>query len=177
MSRKFPQQELDEIEPSAVQHIVTSLKELHQMGRPKTDEELEERIDQYFSLCERSSIRPGIESLCLSLHITRQCLYNWCHGIQCSERRQQACESAKSFIASFIEQASLSGKLNPATAIFLQKNWLGYKDVYSFEEEAENHRDSRSSLVPMTKDQIAAEFGNVIDGPEELPQLPEPDNI
>lgn len=59
----YPQAGLDEIEPAAVQQIVSSLKELHDKGRPKTDEEVEERINEYFSFCERSSIRPGIESL------------------------------------------------------------------------------------------------------------------
>ena len=37
-------------------------------------------------------------------------------------------------INAFIEQALLSGKINPASGIFLAKNWLGYKDSVSLEE-------------------------------------------
>ena len=59
----YPQAKLDNIEPAAVQQIVSSLKELHDMGRPQTDEEVANRINDYFEFCERSSIRPGIESL------------------------------------------------------------------------------------------------------------------
>lgn len=71
----YPQAGLDEIEPGAVQQIVTSLKELHDMGRPKTDAEVEERINLYFDFCQRSSIRPGVQALCLSLHISRTTLF------------------------------------------------------------------------------------------------------
>ena len=69
MGKGYPQTQLDDIEPSAVQEIVSSLKELHDKGKPQSDEELEQRIDDYFAFCEKSSIRPGIESLALSLHI------------------------------------------------------------------------------------------------------------
>ena len=50
----------------------TVRKKIKLKNEPKTDEEVEERINEYFSFCERSSIRPGIESLCLSLHIREQ---------------------------------------------------------------------------------------------------------
>lgn len=128
--------DLEEQQPQAVQEIVSSLKELHDLGKPKTDEEVEARIEEYFKFCERSSMRPGIESLCLALHITRQTLFRWNRGEDCSERRMQTVQSAKAFVSAFIEQASLSGKLNPATGIFLMKNWLDYKDSYSLEQAA-----------------------------------------
>ena len=37
-------------------------------------------------------------------------------------------------IDAFIEQCLLSGKINPASGIFIAKNWLGYKDSVSIEE-------------------------------------------
>ena len=54
----YPQAGLNEIDPGAVQQIVTSLKELHDLGKPETDEEVAKRIDDYFEFCQRSSIRP-----------------------------------------------------------------------------------------------------------------------
>lgn len=135
MSRnKYPQAALDDMEPEAVQKLVTSLKDLYDMGKPKTDTEVLQRIDEYFSLCQRSSIRPGIESLCMALHISRTTLFNWAHGNGCSKERQKAAEGAKAFLAAFIEQAMLGGKINPPSGIFLMKNWLGYKDTLSLEE-------------------------------------------
>lgn len=130
----YPQAGLDEIEPAAVQQIVTSLKELHDLGRPKTDDEVAKRIDDYFDFCQYSSIRPGIESLCMSLHISRTTLFRWNNGNDCSPYRQELIQSAKSFIGAFLEQAMLGGKISPPSGIFLMKNWLSYKDAISIEE-------------------------------------------
>lgn len=132
----YPQAGLDEIEPGTVQQIVTSLKELHDLGRPKTDDEVAKRIDDYFDFCQRSSIRPGIESLCMSLHISRTTLFRWNNGEDCSLYRQELIQSAKSFIGAFLEQAMLGGKISPPSGIFLMKNWLSYKDTISFEDTA-----------------------------------------
>lgn len=129
----YPQLAIDELEPSAVQQIVTSLQELHQMGKPETDFEVEDRINAYFRFCENSSVRPGVESLCLALHITRTTLFNWANGKGCSEVRQELIQSAKAFIAAFLEQATLQGKLNPASSCFLFKNWCSYHDNISLE--------------------------------------------
>ena len=142
----YPQGQLEEIEPEAVQMIVSSLKELHELGRPQTDAEVEQRINDYFLFCEKSSIRPGIESLCLALHISRTTLFRWNNGNDCSEYRQELIQSAKSFIASFLEQAMLSGRISPPSGIFLAKNWLSYKDTISI-EEALPHTDGKKTLT------------------------------
>jgi hypothetical protein len=133
MPYKAPQNELKNISPSKVQNIVHSLNELYSLGRPKTDEECEERINQYFQFCENSMIRPGVESLCTSLHISRMTLFRWANGEDCSEKRREIIAGAKSFITAFLEQAALNGQINPATSIFLLKNWANYKDTVSFE--------------------------------------------
>lgn len=130
----YPQAGLDAIEPVAVQQIVSSLKELHDMGKPETDEETKQRIDDYFAFCERTSIRPGIESLCMALHISRTTLFRWNNGEDCTKYKQELIQSAKSFIGAFLEQAMLSGRISPPSGIFLMKNWLSYKDAISIEE-------------------------------------------
>ena len=104
------------------------------------------RIDDYFSFCERSGIRPGIETLCLSLHISRTTLFRWSNGIECSSDRQEIVQSAKSFIGAFIEQCMLGGKISPPSGIFLMKNWLNYKDTISFEESVPQE-DKRRALT------------------------------
>ena len=67
--------------------------------------------------------------------------------------RAEIIQGAKSIIDSFLEQAMLSGKVNPATGIFYCKNWLGYHDSISLEES-----------LPMTRTQEALRA-------EDLPQL------
>lgn len=140
----YPQAGLDDLEPEAVQQIVTSLKELHDLGRPQTDEETKHRIDEYFSFCERSSIRPGIESLCMALHISRTTLFRWNNGEDCSEYKQELIQSAKAFIGAFLEQAMLCGKISPPSGIFLMKNWLSYKDAISIEEAVPQNSNKKA---------------------------------
>lgn len=167
----YPQGQLDEIEPSAVQEIVTSLKELHDQGKPETDKAIKERIDDYFNFCQCSAIRPGIESLCMALHISRTTLYNWNNGTNCSKECQELIQSAKSFIGAFIEQAMLGGKISPPSGIFLMKNWLSYKDSISIEESIPHNEREKP---PKTPEEIAAIYGSfAIEDKITIPDVPE----
>ena len=94
----YPQGNLDEVPAEVNKEIITSLRELYEAGKPNTDAEVEERIDKYFLFCQESSIRPGVESLCLALHIGRTTLFNWSKGDGCSKERQEIVQRAKSFI-------------------------------------------------------------------------------
>ncbi len=126
----YPSNQLKELEGSAfVSATVRSLIELSKLGIPQTDVELTNRIDEYFQHCIQNNSRPGIESLCLALSTTRQSFWNWCNGTgHKSKEWQHQCLLARQVIVSFLESASLSGKLNPATSIFLLKNWASYSD-------------------------------------------------
>lgn len=134
----LPNAMLDDIDKPVIKELVTDLRQLYDMGKPQSNAELRLRIDDYFSFCAQSAIRPGVESLCLALHITRQTLFNWCAGIKCDRERQEIASCAKGFISAFLEQAALSGRISPPTGIFLLKNWCSYKDMYSFEATAED---------------------------------------
>lgn len=135
MSRgQAPQTVIDDLSPETTKPIVRELRGLNAMGPCKTDEEVEGRINDYFEMCERTGLRPGIETLCFSLHISRTTLFNWIHGNGCTVRRQEIVQNAKGFISAFIEQVLLSGKISPPSGIFIMKNWLGYKDTVGIEE-------------------------------------------
>lgn len=147
----YPQGELDTISPGNVREIVGSLRELYDRGQPETDQEVEQRVNDFFAFCQNSSLRPGIESLCMALHISRVTLYNWCHGIGCSESRKELAQAAKSFTTAYLEQAVLQGKISPPSGIFLLKNWAAYKDTISFEESpptTEVHKSLGISELP-----------------------------
>ena len=143
---RYPQAALDDVDPEVTQEIVTSLVDLHNMDKPKTDADVRHRIDEYFVLCENSSMRPGIETLCFALHISRTTLFNWCRGVGCSDDRRDAARSVKGFLSAYIEQVMLRGKISPPSGIFLMKNWLGYKDALSL-EEAMPHVETRRALT------------------------------
>lgn len=151
----YPQAGLDELGPEFVSEVVQSLKELNDLGKPETDQEVADRIEKYFEFCQKNSSRPGIEGLCLALHISRTTLYNWNLGVNCSAYRQEVIANAKRFIGAFIEQAMLRGRISPPSGIFLMKNWLDYKDTVSFENTAE----SKPVEQHRTAEQIAADYG------------------
>ena len=124
----FPSNALEEVSGEYAQETTKSLKELYDMGKPTSDDDVEKRIDDYFAFCEQSSIRPGVESLGLALSVSRTALWNWEHGINCSPRRQELITKAKTFIIAYLEQAMLTNKIYPGSAIFMLKNWAGYRD-------------------------------------------------
>ena len=159
--------ELEVQQPEAVKQVVSSLRELNALGRPETDQEIKNRIDDYFEFCERSSLRPGIESLCCALHITRQTLFRWSKGESCSRERQEIIQRAKGFIAAFIEQVSLSNRLNPATSIFLMKNWMGYRDTLSFDYGSEEKHFATPDLPS-----LALKYGVELNDSEEKQNEP-----
>ena len=130
----YPTNQLNKLPAGTCADTISCLRDLADKGKPETEEELKQRIDDYFQFCVERDVRCGIESLCLSLSITRTTLFNWCNGRGCSREWQEICQNAKQFILTFLEQVSMSGKLNPATSIFLLKNVGGYKDSVSFED-------------------------------------------
>ena len=138
MAGKAPQGQLTEMNPVKVKAIIHSLRELYDMGKPETNLELKERIDMFFQFCEDSSVRPGVQALCTSLHISRTTLFRWSNGEDCDRERQEIVSMAKSFIDSFLEQVTLSGQVSPPVGIFLLKNWCSYKDTVSIEENIPN---------------------------------------
>ena len=172
MKNNYPSQQLSDLSNEFVRETVQSLSELNELGKPETDQEVQERIDQYFQFCAQSGVRPGIESLCLSLHISRTTLFNWIRGYGCSPERKQIAERAKSFIGAFLEQSVLRGKISPPAGIFVMKNWLGYKYTISLEEIAtakeDPHRPSRSI------EEIKAEFAGLLPENWENEELEKP---
>lgn len=163
MAGKGAQGQLTEVSPEKVRAIIHSLRELYNMGKPETNTELKERIDMFFEFCEESSVRPGVQALCTALHISRTTLFRWNNGEDCNRERQEIISMAKSFIDSFLEQVTISGQVSPPVGIFLMKNWLGYKDTVSIEENTPK-TDIRQHLA--SREELGLEV------PTERPKLP-----
>ena len=123
-----PNVQIDDIEPSFVKKTVGELRSVYDLPKPETDEEVKERIYQFFLYCEDKGLRPGIELLSLFLGVSRMTIWNWSNGLTCSEARQTMINHAKALIGAYLEQSHLQGKLNPVSAIFLSKIWLGYTE-------------------------------------------------
>ena len=174
----FPTNGLNEISAEFAHETIKSLNDLYNLGRPENDDDVEQRIDDYFKFCEQSSLRPGIESLGLALSVSRAAIWNWEHGIDCSARRQQLIVKAKRFITAYLEQAMLSNKIYPGSAIFMLKNWAGYKDSVEVEPVQRNLNEPALSRREI-QDIIARHQGHEPEMPDkeaflkELESLPD----
>lgn len=167
----FPSNALEDVPGEYAKETIKSLKELYDMGRPESDDDVEQRIDDYFSFCEQSSIRPGVESLGLALSVSRTALWNWEHGINCSPRRQELITKAKTFIIAYLEQAMLNNKIYPGSGIFMLKNWAGYKDQVDV-NTVQNVADKTPTLSKEEIHQIAVQAAET-DVSELLRDLPD----
>lgn len=137
MSRKkSPQQKFDEVVQANqyVNQTLPLLMALASQGKPEDVDQLKQRITDFFNFCAANNLRPGVEMLASCLGVSRVTFWLWCNGMNCSPEWAECCRMARQIIMTFLEQTALSGKLNPATAIFLLKNWAGYKDTISFDE-------------------------------------------
>ncbi len=146
-----PQGSLEQVAAVRVKAIVSDLLQLHRMGKPVTDDEVEDRINQYFELCQATSIRPGIESLSTALCIDRTTFWRWSQGQGCSKYRTDTINRAKGLVSAYLEQATLQGLINPVSSIFMLKNWAGYSDTYQIEQGL----ISKQPYASLTPEEIA----------------------
>lgn len=160
--KNYPNNELKKLDGENYTGLtVDNLMQLADLGTVRTDAELEQRIDTYFEFCAKRNFRPGIESLCLALGTSRQNFWNWCNNINTQTKSPEwveTCRRARQLIISFLEVASINGKLNPATSIFLMKNWANYSDTTKYEVSTEQEKPTLSlNDIPLFSEMIDEE--------------------
>ena len=101
-----PNLQIDTIPAGKSQEITKSLIELHELGKPVNNDELRQRIENYFNFCGRSCIRPGVESLCYCLSISRTTMFRWSHGEDCDQEREEIINTARQMISAYLERVT-----------------------------------------------------------------------
>jgi len=91
--------------------------------------QVENRIGEYLTYCAENDRKPQIVGMCNWLGIQRSTLNTWLNGDYRGGTHSDIIKKAVSFIEEMWADYMQSGKMNPATGIFLAKNWYGYKDV------------------------------------------------
>lgn len=90
--------------------------------------QVEERIGMYFNHCMENDRKPQIVGMCNWLGISRDTLNKWENGVTRGATHSDIIKKACTFIEEMWADFMLNGKINPASGIFLSKNWFGYKD-------------------------------------------------
>ena len=145
----LPTNGLNEISAEYAHETIKSLNDLYNLGRPENDDDVAQRVDDYFKFCEQSSLRPGVESLALALSVSRTAIWNWEH----------------------LEQAMLSNKIYPGSGIFMLKNWANYKD--SLDISTDHIENSTVPQMSQEEIQQIAEQAAEIDAKQLLEELPD----
>lgn len=117
--------------------------QLGRNGKPKTKEELEERIDSFFALCQRHGLPATVEGLALATDYDRRTLFD-IENQKAKVQFSDTIKRAKDFIATFDGVLAQSNKLNAAIYCFRAKNMYGMKDVQEIKATSDFSADPQN---------------------------------
>lgn len=109
-----------------------NIRNLGKAGKPKTVQEMEDRIDQYFEVCQEAQLNPTVEGLAMAIDYDRRTLFD----IQNAKAKIQFSDTvkrAKDFIANYDAILASSNKMNSAVYCFRSKNFYQMKDSVQIE--------------------------------------------
>ena len=127
---------------------------------PNDPEQIRERINIYFAICEQSDLSPSLAGFALSLGIDRRTLWYWMtqtDSVLKNPESLDALKNAYSIINSQYEYLMNTGKINPVAGIFLLKNNMGYKDQT-------DHVVTARQDIPETEETLLDRAGLLSDG-------------
>ena len=105
---------------------------MDKIGKPKTQQEMQDRIDDYFQLCQSYGLNPTVEGLALAVDYDRRSLFD----IQTGKGKlafSDIVKKAKDFIANYDAILASANRINSAVYCFRSKNFYGMKDVQQVE--------------------------------------------
>lgn len=145
--RNYPAQQQPNVEPGELAEKIRFMEQLSNWTFTSDPEKVEQRVRWYFDKCAEYDVRPTVASLALALNTSRQTMWQW---EQKGGRLGDIVSQAKRLLNALLEDWSVCGKINPVSAVWLQKNHFHYRDTYTVEPMT---RDS--TLQPrMTPDEI-----------------------
>lgn len=108
--------------------VTNMLRDWGRESQPRTDDEVEQRIDDYLLFCEKSGVRPTVEGMGLAIGYTRVTIHNWRHGLGCSPRRTEIINYVYDAMAAFDADMVINNRMPPVPYIFRSKNFYGMRD-------------------------------------------------
>lgn len=119
-------------------------------------EEIEERTETYFEICQQNDMKPSVAGYALSLGISRQELWNIVSGRRVKpDAVLDLLKRAYLVLNAQMEDYMQNGKINPVSGIFLMKNSFQYQDKQEIQVSA-NQGDAESP------DQLASKYADAI---------------
>lgn len=107
--------------------------------------QVQDRIAEYFDFCQQNDRKPQIVGMANWLGISRDTLNSWKRGEYRKDTHSDIVQKAVSVLEEMWADYMLNGKVNPASGIFISKNWFGYKDVQDVVLTPNNPLDNMST--------------------------------
>ena len=101
----------------------------NKLSPPKTNEEAEMRVDEFFGRCAERGERPTVEKLALVLGVSRKTLWSWRTEQSGSAERRALIQYAFDVLAAFDAEMAIENKMQPVPYIFRAKNYYDMKDT------------------------------------------------
>ena len=113
-----------------VRTLLTEVLVEYNQERVKSDEELAERLNNYFKRCAERGQIPTIEEMCLTTGYTMGTCSDWIYGRNkgFSPATSQIMKKSKEIVQTFDAKLVISGKLNFLAYCFRAKNYYGMTD-------------------------------------------------
>ena len=119
-------------------------------------EEIEERTETYFEICQQNDMKPSVAGYALALGISRKTLWEYVSGKTVKAKAvTDLLKRAYLVLNAQMEDYMQNGKINPVSGIFLMKNSFQYQDKQEITVSA-NQPDAE------TPDQIAQKVADAI---------------
>jgi hypothetical protein len=113
-----------------VSSLLTEVLIEYQKPPVRSDEELQERLNDYFMRCGRTGQVPTVEEMCMSTGWTMDYVNEWVSGRRggVGDSSGAIVKKAKEFLKTFDAKLVVSGKLNFLAYCFRAKNYYGMSD-------------------------------------------------
>jgi hypothetical protein len=117
------------------------------------DKQVSERLDWYFNHCIEDDMKPTVTGMANCLGIDKTTLWSWRTGECRAKTHSPLIKKAYKLLEELWESYMLSGKVNPASGIFLGRNHWGYQDKVDVVVSKGDDNDHKPSV-----DAIAARY-------------------
>ena len=94
--------------------------------------QVEQRITEYFQHCAENDRKPQLTGMANWLGVDRTTLAAWKRGEYRNDTHYHIIQKAVSALEEMWADYMMNGKVNPASGIFISKNWFGYKNEHKF---------------------------------------------
>lgn len=139
--------------------LLTEVLVEYKQPKVKSDEELAERIDNYFHRCAENGQVPTVEEMCMCTGYSYSTIWDWENGRRngFSNSTADIIKKAKDVLKTFDAKLVISGKLNFLAYCFRAKNYYGMVDKQEYVVTPNTQNDSDYSATDIKNKYLTGE--------------------